>query len=146
MPLTDLIARVNVLGSPGGLLAPVASAILIDSVLVYPETYAADDRGGPEQTDGTPASLPCQIFSSTSGVVSAPMAHREDRDDRPVGIVHYILLFGSDPGVSRPDQRIDWTAHSGTDLSPARTLRTIAASRPPGGGDLLWRVDAEEIS
>lgn len=126
-------------GTPG-------SASFPDTVQVYPATYGDDDRGGPTQADGTAVPLACQIFTSTSGTQSAPMPRREDREDRPVGITHYILLFGSDPGVSRPDQRIDWTQHNGTDLSPARTLRTIAASRPPGGGDLLWRVDAEELS
>lgn len=146
MPFLDLIARLNAFGSAGGLLDPIASAVLIDTVNVYPAVYSDDDRGGSVQSDGSAVTLPCQVFTSTSGVPSAPMAHRMDRDDRPVGRTSYILLFGTDPGVSHPDQRIDWTAHAGTNLSPARTLRTIAASRPPGGGDLLWRVDAEEIS
>ena len=116
-----------------------------DTVDIYPPEYADDDRGSPTQADGSPLTLKCQVFASTTGTPSAPMPHRLDREDRPAGVTHYIILFGVNPGVTNADQKVVWRTAGGTTLDPPLTLYTVARSRPPGSGDVLWRVDAENI-
>lgn len=111
-----------------------------DTIVPQSETSAIGEGGGIEYsyTDGTALDCLVQTMDADQAIQYGARGQRN----------LYNLFFASNPSLSQ-NKRIKWTHQGGTALSTAKYLRVLdqySEGRPGSGSQLLWIVDAEEVT
>ncbi|MDB5352370.1 MAG: hypothetical protein JWN86_3617 [Planctomycetota bacterium] len=116
-----------------------STRFLLDRVVIH---APASGRTADVNPDTTPGSAGSAVACSVQETTGSSQGTSRQESESPFGLTRYELLFSADPGVTKADQRIDWTVNSAGTFAAPIVLVAEGAARPARGLGNRWTVSA----